>query len=192
MRDGWHAAAPGRVGAAILFIAVPALVVAANMHVLTLVERHDNADGALGWLTFVGLDLAFCTLFVALVWLPGRWAVRRVGQSALLGMLALLGATFLIAMVPTLGWNGIDALNVLLDPNAPRAVRVRVVAHERRGKSVSRFPVVQEQSASGTMHLTWSLGLEPIGSEHELRRGQGFFRRAYYLRPQNTPHLHPR
>lgn len=185
-------AVPGKIGAAILFVALPASVVAANMHVVALVERHDNADGLLAWLTFVGLDLACCMLFVACAWLPGRWAVRRVGQSALSGTLALLAATFLVAMVPTLGWNAIDATNILLDPNAPSAVTVRVVAHERRGKSVSRFPVVREQSASGTTQLTWSLGLEPIGSEHVLRRGQGFFRRTYYLRPQNTPHLHPR
>jgi len=178
---------PGKIGAAIVLVGLPASVVTANMHAVTLVERHDNAGGAMGWLTFVGLDLMFCTLFVAFAWLPGRWAVRRVGQSVLLGMLALLGATFLIGMVPTLGWNTIDAANVLLDPNPPSAVRVRVVAHERRSKSRSEFSVVQELSADGgSTPVMWSLDLEPIGSEHVLRRGEGFFLRAYYLRPRTT------
>ena len=177
----------GKIGAAILFVTVPASVVAANMHTLKLVERHDNAGGVLGWLTFACLDLVFCSVFVAFAWLPARWALRRVTQSALLVMLALLGTTWLIAMVPTLGWNAIDAANVLLDPNAPNAVKVRVVAHERRGKTKSRFPVVQEQSAgAGTTQLMWCLGLEPIGSEHVLRRGRGFFLRRYYLPAQQA------
>jgi len=181
--------ASGKIGAAILFVALPASVIATNLHVLTLVERHDNADGALGWLTFVSLDLAFCILFVAFAWPPARWAVHRVGQSALLAMLALLGATFLIAMVPTLGWNAIDAANVLLDPNAPSPVTVRVVDHARRSKSRSSISVVREHPAGAeSTPLVWSLTLEPIGSEHVLRRGQGFFSRTYYLQPQKTAH----
>lgn len=176
---------PARIGAALLFVALPASVTGANMHALTLVERHDNAGGILGWLAFVGLDLVFCILFVVFAWLPGRWALRRAGQNTLLIMLALLGATFLIAMVPTLGWNAIDAANVLLEPNAPSAVRVRVVAHQRRSKSRSSFPVVRDSTGTESP-IVWSLGLEPIGSEHVLRRGRGFFSRAYYLPPQRT------
>lgn len=176
---------PARIGAAGLFIALPASVVVASMHATTLAEPHDNAGGAFGWLTFASLDLAFCAAFVALVWLPARWALRRVGGRALLVMLALLAATFLIAMVPTLGWNAIDAMNVLLDPNAPSVVRVRVVDHARSGKGRARFSVVQEQSGhTGSTRLMRSLALEPIGSEHLLRRGAGFFRRTYYLPPQ--------
>lgn len=173
---------PDKIGAAILFVTLPASVVAANMRTVTLVERHDNAGGTLDWLTFVGLDLAFCTLFIAVAWLPARWAVRRVQQSALLAMLALLSATFLIAMVPTLGWNAIDTANVLLDPNDPSPVTVRVVAHERRSKSAGRFSVVRDLTGAESTPLVWSLGLEPIGSEHVLRRGQGCFKRPYYLR----------
>jgi len=175
----------GKIGAALLFVALPASVIAANMHVLALVERHDNAGGAVGWLTFAVLDLAFCVLFVAFAWLPGRWAVRRVKQSPLLVMLALLGATFLVAMVPALGWNAIDAANVLLDPNDPSMVTVRVVAHERRRKSRRPFSVVRD-SAGTELHLVWSLGPEPIGSEHVLRRGRGCFGRTYYLSAQQA------
>lgn len=176
---------PARIAAGGLFVALPATVVAASMRTATLAEPHDNGGGVFGWLTFAVLDLAFCTVFVACVWLPARWALRRVGRSTLLMMLALLAATFLIAMVPTLGWNAIDAMNVLLDPSVPRAVKVRVVDHVRRGKGVSRFPVVQEQSPhTGSTQLLRTLALEPVGSEHLLRRGAGFFRRAYYLRPQ--------
>lgn len=176
---------PARIGAGGFFMVLPASVAAANIHVSRLVEQHDNGGGALGWLIFASLDLVFCSVFIALAWLPARSALRRVDGSALLAMLALLAATFLIALVPTLGWSAIDATNVLLDPKAPSVVRVRVVEHVLRGKSKGRFSVVQEQSErSGSTLLLRSLGLEPVGSEHVLRRGGGFFRRKYYLRPQ--------
>ncbi|HEU5073300.1 MAG TPA: hypothetical protein VFU02_03990 [Polyangiaceae bacterium] len=176
---------PARIGAAGFFIVLPASVAAANISVNTLVEPHDNGDGVLGWLIFVSLDLVFCAAFIALAYLPARWALRRVGGRALLAMLALLAATFLIALVPTLGWNAIDAANVLLDPRTPSAVRVRVIEHVRRGRSKGRFSVVQELSErSGPTLLTRSLGFEPVGSEHVLLRGGGFFRRRYYQRAQ--------
>lgn len=176
---------PAKILAAGLFIALPASVVAANMRVIGIAEPHDNAGGVLGWLTFVILDLACCALFIACAWLPVRWALRRVGGSALLMMLALLGATFLVAMVPTLSWNAVDALNVQLAPSLPSDVRVRVVDHARWGKSRGRFPVVEEQPArGGSTLLLRSLELAPIGSEHVLRRGQGFFRRPYYSKPR--------
>ncbi|HEY6726395.1 MAG TPA: hypothetical protein VI197_20305 [Polyangiaceae bacterium] len=179
---------PARIAAAGLFVAPPAVVIAANVHMNAITEAHDNAGGVLGWLNFALLDLVFCALFVAGAWLPARWALARVGGSALFAMLALLSATFLLAMVPTLGWSTIDAANVLLDSKPPSVVTVRVVEHARWGKGRSRFPEIQEQRArAGTTVLLRSLGLEPVGSEHALRRGKGFFRRPYYL-----PALSPR
>ena len=38
---------PDKIGAAILFVTLPASVVAANMRTVTLVQRHDNAGGTL-------------------------------------------------------------------------------------------------------------------------------------------------
>lgn len=174
-----------RIGAGGLFIALPAAVTAANMGANAVVEPHDNGGGLFGWLTFTGLDLAFCAAFVACAWLPARWALRRVDGSALFTMLALLSATFLIAMVPTLGWSAIDATNVLLDSNPPSLVKVRVIDHERWGKGAGYFPVVREHpGGSGSTLLRRSLRLEPLGSEHALLRGGGFFRRPYYLAPE--------
>ena len=173
-----------RIGAGLFAIALPAAVTATNMHLMALVERHDNSGGFGGWVSFALMDVLLCAIFVALVWLPARWAVRRVGDNALLIMLTLLSATCLIAMVPTLGWNAIDAANVLWDRSEARTVVVEVVEHTRRGKS-GPFPVIREPASAraATTRLMWTLGLEPVGSVHELRRGDGRFGRAYYMRP---------
>lgn len=168
-----------------LFIGLPAAVTVTSVLVDASAGPHDNGGGYFWWFAFAILDVVFCAVFVAVVWLPARWALRRVGENPVLIMLVLLSGTFLIGMLPTLGWNVVDAANVLLDPSEPSPVRVRVVEHVTWGKARHRLPVVEERSGrSGPTRLHTTLPLEPVGSEHTLLRGEGLLGRPYYLRPQ--------